>query len=197
MIECRFVPLKRWIGQRTPSYQQKRSPFRVGHLRMLDDLEVELRRISAKEICVEIDMESRDIRNDGWPRSNARAKTSAIILSFRVKDKSIAMPCDRFDSWEDNLRAIGKTLEALRAADRYGVTKGGEQYSGWSQLPPPSSQSTCEVELAKLAGVTVDELRRDPRAAYRKAVMIHHPDRGGDSQRFQQAHSCAVALGVA
>lgn len=41
--------------------------------------------------------------------------------------------------WQANIRAIAKTLEHLRDLDRWGVTKRGEQYTGWKALPATAS----------------------------------------------------------
>jgi hypothetical protein len=199
-MSCRFVPLKRWIGEKTPNYRQKRSAFRAGYHATLDDLDRELAAIKANEITIEIDLDPKDIRNDGWPRSSARPASSAVIVSFHSKHGRCSMPCDRFDAWEDNLRAIAKTLHALRDADRYGVTKSGEQYRGWTQLPPPTAKESyptdAECGLARLADLTVEQVRSNPRSAYLRAAKLHHPDHGGTYKNFLDVRRFATELGV-
>jgi hypothetical protein len=51
-----------------------------------------------------------------------------------TQEDSYVLACDRFLDWEDNLRAITKTLESLRAVQRYGIVKDDEQYAGFKAL---------------------------------------------------------------
>lgn len=90
-------------------------------------------------------------------------------------------------------RAIALSLTALRAVDRYGVSRRGEQYTGWQALPAEASL-TLDKAAAWLAS-HVDDIRpadviRDPAArlrAYRAAARAHHPDRGGKADLFDLA----------
>src|SRR5690606_5164123 len=76
-----------------------------------------------------------DIRLDGLPRANARPGHQGVVLAFDSKYGPLKYATDTFDRWQDNLRAIALGLESLRRVDRYGITKRGEQYTGWRQLP--------------------------------------------------------------
>lgn len=67
----------------------------------------------------------------GRPEDWAKVSEAHRLLT---QDDSYQFACDRFLRWEDNLRAITKTLDALRAVDRYDVVQGGEQYAGFKQL---------------------------------------------------------------
>lgn len=99
------------------------------------DLDRELRHLGAREVVIQADCEERHIRMDGRLRSDARLNGPGIILSFESKHGPLSYPCDTYVEWTDNLRAISLALEALRAVDRYGVTRRAEQYRGWKQLP--------------------------------------------------------------
>jgi hypothetical protein len=44
-----------------------------------------------------------------------------------------------------NARAIALGLEALRKVDRYRITKRGEQYTGWSALPPATPMGAAKM----------------------------------------------------
>lgn len=132
-LQARFVPLGPVSGR---SAGRRRATFRIGYSDRLSLLESELAKLGAKEIVIQAQFEAKDIRNDGWPRSSARPKGPAVVLSFQSKHGPLSYPCDSYDAWEDNLYAIALALEALRAVDRYGVTKRAEQYKGWAQLPP-------------------------------------------------------------
>lgn len=190
-ITC--APIENWPGARTPRHQQQRSRFDSTFSKTDELLRSELEKLKAKQVVLQMDIEARDIRLDGQIRANARPKSSAVILSFQSKNGALSFPCDRFDDWQDNVRAIALSLEALRKVDRYGVTRNNEQYTGWSQLPPPAAQPTSELVadlqwLAQLAGCSLSELRSRERLAtvIKKAERITHPDAGGNAADFKR-----------
>lgn len=96
--------------------------------------------------------------------------------------------------WQANARAIALGLNALRAVDRYGITRTGEQYRGWAQIeaaPGPITTIEAALVLARAAGDghTAERILADPQAlasAYRAAARNTHPDHGGDRTRFEQ-----------
>lgn len=179
MLDARFRPLERWVGARTKG--RRNATFRAKYTQTLDLLESELNHLRAKNITIEAGFRLDQIRNDGWPRSSAgKPSEPGVILSFTAKGGNVAMPCDTFSDWEDNLRAIALSLEALRAVDRYGVTKSGEQYRGFAQLPAPgSTEPSMDVQSAATMLATFStkhswsELLRDERA-YREALANAH-----------------------
>jgi uncharacterized protein (DUF58 family) len=108
------------------------------------------------------------------------------------------MPCDRYEDWKDNLRAIALSLEALRAVDRYGVTRGNEQYRGWTQIGNGNGKmdrASAIKFLASLHSSPPENLARlsteELRAICRTAKIENHPDRPGGS------HETFVAIGQA
>ncbi len=145
-------------------------------------------------------VEDRQIRNDGMLYANARPARPGIILSFESKHGPLSYPCDTFNDWQANLRAIAMSLEHLRAVDRYGVTKRGEQYAGWKSLPAPSTGPGDEIRnahdarapLSRILGGRVGSLPLD--AAIREAEMATHPDRGGHPDDFKRVQAARVFL---
>lgn len=156
----------------------------------------ELRQLDATSCVIEIDVPRTDFRIDGELRSRAVFNSPAVQISFTGKTGPLKYPCDRFDHWHDNVRAIALALAALRAVDRYGVSGKGEQYRGWQALPRPADAEFRNADEAKsflfqfsafgtpLTTTTTIE------AALRQAELKTHPDRGGnvdDFKRVQQA----------
>lgn len=183
MIDARFRPLE------TPAYRpRKRAPFRAGWNQTLDLLEAELHHLGAKDIIVQAGFQLNEIRNDGWPRGGRRPSHPAVILSFRDSSGTpLSFPCDTYDDHEDNLRAIALSLQALRAVNRYGVTKGHEQYRGFAQLPaadPNFARNMAVVYFSKLTGWSEQQVKNDPQGAYRLAARATHPDHGGSADAF-------------
>lgn len=155
MIECQFRPIDQWPS--TPTKHPKASAFKAKWSQTLDQLERELHHLRAKDIIVEGYFEFYQIRNDGWPKSLAKPSKPGVVLSFEIAKKGrMVMPCDTFDHWESNLRAIALTLEHLRAVERYGVTSDRqEQYTGWLKLPaaaPEDEAKQLALGLAQIAG---------------------------------------------
>lgn len=186
MIQARFVPIQQWPKKPTPSWQRRSSQFRSGYNDTLSLLEAELGKVNGKDILIQLYMEPKDIRGDGWPRAGRRPKEPGVILTFRRQQETVSMPCDRFVDWEDNLRAIALSLQALRAVDRYGVTTSGEQYRGFVALPAASELVDVDV-LALHSGVARHDLEAafsTLKQAYVLAVRKVHPDAGGSQDEF-------------
>jgi hypothetical protein len=194
-ILYQFRPWTTWPGPQPRSRQ--RGPFRAAYSDTLRLLEKELRHLAAKNIVVQAAVDERDIRQDGMLRSDARPKRPGIILSFDSKHGPLSYPCDTYSAWEDNLRAIALALEALRAVDRYGVTRRAEQYRGWQQLPPPESRnpsaSDATLVLAQILGRPVEAYATID-AAIRDAELRTHPDRGGNPELFKRVQWARAIL---
>lgn len=193
MINCRFAPAplvwpRKWTSQR------RDAPFRATYNSTLDLLEKELDALNARNVVIHVAMQPRDIRNDGWPRSDARKpEHPGVIVSCDTKHGARSFICDEFWDWKHNLRGIALTLERLRLADLYGVTKQGEQYAGFPALPPASSDTitTREEAAAFIAahasvGPPSALLLDTPfrKQAIRDATRATHPDNGGSHELF-------------
>jgi len=80
-------------------------------------------------------------------------------------------------------------LERLRLADRYGVTKNGEQYTGWRALPPPIPAAP-PMDLREAFIFFGSPAAAEFNDRYRELAKRFHPDTGGrpdDWLRFQRA----------
>ena len=135
-------------------------------------------------------------------RANVRPRSPGVILSFDSKHGQLSYPCDTFDDWQANVRAIALALEALRAVDRYGVTRRAEQYKGWAKLPDPfartmfHSRADALLFLARVLGQSIDGNEPSVTNAVRKAKVKTHPDQGGSAELFKQVCQAAEFLGV-
>jgi hypothetical protein len=205
-VEYQFRPLSSWPGTRTR--ERRRATFKAGYARTLVDLERELLHLGARTAVVEAECGEEDIRQDGRIRSNARMRGPGIIVSFQSRHGPLRYPCDTYTDWTDNLRAIVLAMEALRAVDRYGVTKRGEQYTGWKQLPggePAGPEWETAEAAARFICVTAwgpsrigpdyIESMIDPAGhkyeldiAYRAAAKKAHPDAGGSNELMSKVN---------
>jgi hypothetical protein len=216
-LDWRVVPIERWPG--APTEDRKSHPFRkqgshgwiqsgVNWSSTVELLERELRQLEAEGILLQMAVTSRDIRNDGWIRANARPEHPGVILTFDSRHGPLSYPCDTFDDWQANARAIALALEALRKVDRYGVSRRGEQYRGWGALPPAGG-STATITAEVAAGVVLGfgggwsdpDLLEEVlgsweacRSWIREAEKETHPDTGGKTEDFQRVQQAKAVL---
>jgi hypothetical protein len=205
MLNAQFRPLEQWPGERTRGRQRAR--FRSVYSKTLDTLESELAKLRAKNITIQVDgLSLQFIRNDGWPRAeffNLKHANCGVILSFESSKGPMSMPCDKFNDWKDNLRAIALSLEALRQVDRYGVTRGNEQYKGWTRLPEAVHGQMSRERAAQYLGevMSVDPIRllRETSESItyicRSAMAKYHPDHGKDEADRKRRHEIFVKVG--
>jgi hypothetical protein len=206
MIDLRFRPYDAWPHQNTP--RRINGPFKIAYLNALKHLETELKHVGAKQIVIATGHRKDEIRQDGWPRSTAKDPTHpGVIVFFDSKHGPLSFDCDTYRDWRDNLRAIGLTLENLRAVERYGATKRGEQYKGFAALPAPDAQApeprrAAALVLLKAAGCNLTEENVEYvlsvpsacKSAYNQAVRQTHPDHGGTTEAFQSVRDAYALL---
>lgn len=193
-------PITTWPGDRTPPDARRRALFSAPFSDTLDLLARELDYMRATDVRLEVAIpaDPKLWRNDGRPRSHARADHPGVVLRFQTKVFSlgeVAYSTDRFTDWRDNLRGIAKTLEGARMMERYGTTARGQQYKGFKELPAPaSSMNTAEaaafmVQHGGAEGTTADQ--------YRRAAKVLHPDhQGGDSSLMSKLNEAKEVLGL-
>jgi hypothetical protein len=196
MINLVFRPVDRWPKAPTPPHRRRDAAFRAPYAKTLDLLEHELDMLKARDIIVQAYFTLSQIRNDGWPYSSARPSEPGVIVSCQTPKGPLSFPCDTYHTFDDNLRAIALSLQALRAVDRYGVTQHAEQYKGFTPLP--SGETKSREDAAHFVSIhgDIDYLKilenaehRD--TALRNAAMKLHPDKPTGSHdlfvRLQEA----------
>ncbi|GAB2733051.1 hypothetical protein [Nocardioides pakistanensis] len=200
--QMRVRPIQTWPGTLTTS--RRRSNFSAPWSDTLELLAREIKALGGRDVVLQVAMAETDFRLDGFPRANAKASHPGVILSLESKHGPLSWPCDTFTTWQDNIRAVALAMEALRKVDRYGVTKNGEQYTGWRALPGGSGadadlpREEAISVLATLAGLSDQETAAfTPVALLRKARAAAHPDRNdGDRSRWDLVERAAKALGL-
>jgi hypothetical protein len=192
-MEFIFRPIHQWPGAlRT---DRRRAPFKVSYNKVLSDLDAELRQLRATNIVLQVALTDDEIRLDGRPRAGAQVRHPGVILGFDSRHGPMSYPCDTYTRWADNLRAISLALTALRAVDRYGVTRRAEQYRGWTALPAPAARMTRAEALAFVRR-HYDGASEHLSDAYRAAAFRLHPDRGGDPALFHRLQEAKEVLGL-
>lgn len=183
MIHVRFRPIAIWPHDSTPNHARRsRWTFKASLSSTIDLLDKELRQLGARDVTIGCGLREEDIRLDGWPRSNARVPTHpGVEISFDGKHGQLVYATDTCMWWEHNLRAIALGLEALRAVDRHGITRRGEQYAGFAALSSGGPSAERGRALIREHGSVA------------AALMSTHPDRGGDASEFADVQAAREA----
>jgi hypothetical protein len=212
-----FRPIDQWPGELTPATKRKPAQFSATWSDTLEVLERELDQLGVFEAVIQVAADERAMRLDGGLRADAKVEHPGVILSFETKRHGpLRYATDVFSGgtrynrnggwqqlsgWQMNARAIALSLEALRKVDRYGVTRGGEQYRGFTAIgsgtPMPAAQMTVEDAARFIAAnsggpsinVNADRLLGRPDLiafAYRSAARKLHPDAGGSTEDFRK-----------
>ncbi len=170
---------------------KKDGPFKLTLAAALEDLFHELRRMGALYIVVSCNMKGYE--KDGTWRAYFKAprpKDTGAAVYFDLDKQQLCMTCDRWRLLEDNVRAIGKTVEAMRAIERWGSSETMRRaFSGFHhQLPAAGMDWRGVLDLKR--GATLEDAKRRHRELARGA----HPDRGGNEHemvRLNQALDAA------
>lgn len=129
-------------------------------------------------------------RRDGLPYANsAQPDDRGVAVYFTLKKRPMCFACDRWRKVEENMRAIAKTIDALRGIERWGSGQMVEQaFTGFLSLPAP------EQPWQVLGLPDSHCTRQQIEAAYRELAMKHHPDRGGDQYEMARINAARDAL---
>lgn len=186
-MEVRFRPLPIWPYSTTVG-RRGRLTFKASWQNTLDLLAREVRTLDGRNVVIGASFREADLRLDGMPYANAREPGHpGIELSFDAliggNRQRLVYATDVCERWEHNVRSIALGLESLRAVDRYGITRRGEQYAGFRELTAgtgdPSPSRGAQI-IAERGGLT-------------QALKATHPDHGGDSADFADVQAARAA----
>lgn len=137
----------------------------------------EVRRLGGKDLIISTNMRTRQ---DGEPVANAKEPDDpAAAVYFDLGGRTVCLACDRWSRLWENLYAIGMTIEAMRAVDRWGVSDLLERiFTGFLALTDDAGKGWAAV-----LGVSTDATESEIKAAYREKMNDSHPDHGGSDAR--------------
>lgn len=163
----------------TTSYffrQRTRSRHTVGQ--GIEGLLGELRKMGAEGVVVSSNMR---LRKDGLPFfDQAQPRDPGVAVYFTYEKAPVCLACDQWSHVEDNLWAIFLTLEAMRGIDRWGAAKLAATFTGYAALPAPAPTAAWSTVLGVDRFADWERIRE----TYRFLAKQHHPDTGGDADKF-------------
>ena len=156
----------------------RRSKFDVSFEKARQELTWEIERMGGRYPVISTNIPTR---RDGYPLASAKEPNdSGVAVYFERKGKQMVFACDRWDKVKDNLRAVQKTIDAMRGIDRWGASEMMERaFSAFEALPPPRSPWTV---LGLRPGAHVDDINE----AYRLQAKKAHPDAGGSTDAMAE-----------
>ncbi len=164
---------------RTSANRRQKAKFKVTFAQARDELLKELSRFKATNIVISSNV---PLRQDGLPLATfSEPSDPGVVITFKAFKKDYIFSCDCWIKVKDNLRAIGKHIEALRAIERWGVGSIEEIFEPF--LLPTSSvtyQSNQETSWWVVLEVSSDATIEEIKSAYRTLSRKYHPDTGGD-----------------
>lgn len=165
---------------RTPDYKIQPSRFETsGDIarRLVFD---EIRRLGGKNPILSTNI---PLRNDGFPYASAREPDdSGVAVYFEYKNTQMVFACDKWRLTKENMKAIAKTIEAIRGIERWGSSEMMEQaFRGFEALPAPSDGGWRKIFGESLS---YSPSKEELKAKYRKLANQFHPDRGGNNDHW-------------
>ena len=168
---------------RIAAQKRKRARFKAPMSEIAEHLYGELRRLGANYALVSSNL---SLKRNGMPYAKQpQPQDPAVVVYFDLNGATYCMACDQYDLVEDNMRAIGLTIEALRGIQRWGSGDMFQQaFSGFThaQLQAPA---TGWREILGREVTTATEARR----RYKEKAKYYHPDHVGSDEDMQRLNA--------
>lgn len=154
--------------------------FKVEFSQARDHLVWEIQRMGGRYIVISTNI---PLRRDGLPYvGTAEPRDHGVAVYFERKGKQLVFACDKWDKVKHNMRAIEKTIDAIRGIERWGASDLMERsLQAFEALPAPRNcwhilgMIPWDGKNPPTAAEVVDQIN----AAYRKRAKNMHPDVGG------------------
>ena len=203
---------------RTDPPARERALFRVSLTEGIQDLLYELRLMRADNVVITSDLPTT---SKGLPYASGKAEDPGIAVWCVINGSERVFACDRWTTPAANLRAVGKTVEALRGIEAWGaadmVTRA---FSGFAALPPgsqemaPNPASIPEktwrdvfrhIDTGECGTIDIDRVNKrssgvarqlclaEVARRHRYAIRTAHPDVGGTHERAAELNAALQA----
>lgn len=173
-----------WPEGRPRAQRRHNAAFQMTLAGARDHLMNEIRLLGGKQPILSSNL---SLRLDGLPYANQKQPDdTGIAVYFIYKDKQHCFACDDWNRVEDNVRAIGKTIEALRGIARWGTGDMMERaFQGFAALPAPGEEPWWSVLGYNSESAALFEDDFETQARY--LIQEAHPDMpAGDEWNFKR-----------
>ena len=117
-----------------------------------------------------------------------RPPDQSVAIYFQRGGQSYVMAFDGWADVESNLRSLALAIDAMRQLERHGgPALAGRAFQGFVALPAPKPPH-------EILGVSRDASEPEVRAAWRRQLAEHHPDRGGSESRAAELNAARDAM---
>lgn len=166
-----------WPRTKNPEYS------RFGDLsieRGKNEIIYQLDLMKAKDIIISTNLK---LRKDGFPYSSQRQpEDCGVAVYFKLKGRPQCMPCDQWNRIQDNMRAIAKTVDALRGIGRWGAERMVDAaFTGFKALPSGTGDNRPWYEILEVnENASLEEVEE----SFKRLAFKNHPDRGGSQSQM-------------
>jgi hypothetical protein len=169
-----------WPAIRPRTERRQRAKFKTAFGAARDDLLRELRLLGAYNVLISTNI---PLRKDGLPYATyATPDDPGVAVYFELRGEARCIAVDKWDRIHDNLKAIQKTVEAIRGIERWGDAElMYAAFEGFQALPETASTGIAWWDTL---GVPYDATVVMIDRAFRERAQALHPDRGGDTDAF-------------
>lgn len=156
---------------RTAAWDRKSAAFKVTPSVAIKEAYAEVARLGGELAVVSCNV---PLRRDGLPYAKTeRVEDPGAAVYFIRNGKQVSFACDQYHNPFDNIRAIGKTIEAMRGIARWGASDMLDRaFMGFTALPAPE-------QWWQVLGVPSSATPEQINSAYRALAKSAHSDTGG------------------
>jgi hypothetical protein len=180
----RSNPLQ-WPAGRPRTARPRFSQFKATLQEAERGVYYQLEMLGAEEVIITSNLRAG---RGGIPSTRQTAEDTGIAVYFNYNGERHCMAIDRYMYFWENMRAIEKSLEAIRGLERWG---GAEivktSLGGFKELPAnaiitaPAGRAWYDIlEVQPTASREVVE------GAYKRLLHKVHPDKGGNDAAFME-----------
>lgn len=135
----------------------------------------EIQRMGGRQAVIST---NRPVRRDGLPYASAKEPDDpGVAVYFERNGDRVCFACDQYDRVWKNMRAIQKTIEAMRGIERWGSKEMLDRaFTGFAALPPPDAPIEAPGPNAlprpwnDVLGVAANAPWSEIRSAYRERM---------------------------
>lgn len=133
---------------------------------------------------------NQPVRNDGMPfAQERRIDDPGVAVYFTRNGRQLCIPCDRYLTVADNLRAVALSIEAIRGLERWGgMSMMDRAFTGFAQLPTANVPAKPRRPWREVFGFAENfqATAEIMEAMFRAESRRRHPDTGGTDEDFRE-----------